>query len=505
MLEGYIDTISKNQISGWIWDSNYPNIPLEIALLNREYELIAIELANEFRGDIFKIGKGNGAHGFNIHFAETCDLSGAHLIAVKSGFELKNSHILNSTLTINTTPKDSFDTVHRKLHQLKQFSKYIDNLNQTLSNKFSALGLRLKEIKDQFGVIHNNYEKSQTNIPLDIFIFPPIDWYYRVQRPQRLASHLALLGCRVWYISIQMLPTNLHYLPYLVYDEPSPGVFLIKFRCDYPHSVINVAPLNQQTVQSIKIGLTKIIEDMKITRMCFLLGSAGWQPVLNILPKGLVIYDLMDWIAGFNATDKSLLDIEQQLIQQSDILLCSSTALQDYAYSKCGCTDILLLRNATHSDMFSLPPPSEKPIVGYVGAIEHWFDCELVIKTAQALPEIEFILVGYVAPINYALKSVANISCVGECEADKVASYVKQFHVGIIPFLDNELIRHTDPVKAYEYLAAGRSVVATNIPELQRFGTAIKLTNTHEEFIAAVKLALKNATNLKLDYQVFLA
>ena len=36
----------------------------------------------------------------------------------------------------------------------------------------------------------------------------------------------------------------------------------------------------------------------------------------------------------------------------------------------------------------------------------------------------------------------------------------------IIPFTINDLTRHTNPVKMYEYLAAGKPVVGTAMPEI---------------------------------------
>ena len=53
----------------------------------------------------------------------------------------------------------------------------------------------------------------------------------------------------------------------------------------------------------------------------------------------------------------------------------------------------------------------------------------------------------------------------------------------MIPFLINELTIAMNPVKVYEYLAAGKPVVSTDLPEVRSFGPVCKLARTEEEFL----------------------
>ncbi len=48
-------------------------------------------------------------------------------------------------------------------------------------------------------------------------------------------------------------------------------------------------------------------------------------------------------------------------------------------------------------------------------------------------------------------------------------SLLSKIDVGTIPFTVNDLIRATNPIKLYEYLAAGKPVVATPMPEVMRY------------------------------------
>ena len=119
---------------------------------------------------------------------------------------------------------------------------------------------------------------------------------------------------------------------------------------------------------------------------------------------------------------------------------------------------------------------NEKKIVGYYGAVAHWFDAEKIVYLAKHLPECDFVIVGAVTEWEDVLQSQSNIKLLGEQPYSELPSYLKTFDVCLIPFdTSTDLIKATNPVKFYEYLSAGKKVVATEIPELMpfRIGTCI--------------------------------
>ena len=54
-------------------------------------------------------------------------------------------------------------------------------------------------------------------------------------------------------------------------------------------------------------------------------------------------------------------------------------------------------------------------------------------------------------------------------------------------FIINHLIKATSPVKVYEYMAAGKPVVATQIPELAPYKDAVYIAKNAPEFSACIK------------------
>jgi glycosyltransferase involved in cell wall biosynthesis len=62
--------------------------------------------------------------------------------------------------------------------------------------------------------------------------------------------------------------------------------------------------------------------------------------------------------------------------------------------------------------------------------------------------------------------------------------------VGLIPFKRNAVTHHADPIKAYEYLAAGLPVVSTDLPALRRLAHVVRLAESTPAFLDALDAAV---------------
>jgi glycosyltransferase involved in cell wall biosynthesis len=62
--------------------------------------------------------------------------------------------------------------------------------------------------------------------------------------------------------------------------------------------------------------------------------------------------------------------------------------------------------------------------------------------------------------------------------------------VALIPFRDEPVTYHADPIKAYEYLAAGVPVVASDLPALRRLAHVVRLAATREAFLRDLDAAV---------------
>jgi glycosyltransferase involved in cell wall biosynthesis len=72
-----------------------------------------------------------------------------------------------------------------------------------------------------------------------------------------------------------------------------------------------------------------------------------------------------------------------------------------------------------------------------------------------------------------------------------VPGIVAAFDVGLIPYVSNAYTRSCFPLKLYEYLAAGKPVVASGLPELAGMEPDVVLAGEPASFVEAVGAALE--------------
>ena len=138
------------------------------------------------------------------------------------------------------------------------------------------------------------------------------------------------------------------------------------------------------------------------------------------------------------------------------------------------------------------------PIVGYVGALHEWVDVELVRKVATDMPDFQFVLVGPIVRDVEALRGLRNVRLVGQKPHAEIPRYVRSFDVCIIPYVRDAYTETTYPAKLNEYLALGKPVVATPLPELEdynrEFGGVLRLAGDAPTFSKALREAVGNTT-----------
>jgi GT2 family glycosyltransferase len=131
------------------------------------------------------------------------------------------------------------------------------------------------------------------------------------------------------------------------------------------------------------------------------------------------------------------------------------------------------------------------PIVGYFGAIADWFDVDLMTRLARERPHYQFVLLGGVFGVDVrGLDALPNVSLLGQQPYADMPEYLHHFDVCLIPFRINPITQATDPVKLYEYLAAGKPVVSVALPELEPCREHVYLAASADDFLAQVDAAV---------------
>jgi len=149
-----------------------------------------------------------------------------------------------------------------------------------------------------------------------------------------------------------------------------------------------------------------------------------------------------------------------------------------------------------------LPPPDvahiKKPILGYVGEIAWWFDFDLIRDLATQNPDWSIVLIGqtHEARAN-ELGQIPNIHLLGRKPYSELPAYLSRFDVCLLPFKINDLTSAVNPVKLYEYLAAGKPVVSTPMREVLKYRDVVSVA-APDEFSTAVSSLLQSGSEAVL-------
>jgi len=218
---------------------------------------------------------------------------------------------------------------------------------------------------------------------------------------------------------------------------------------------------------------------------------------------GSVICDLIDDQRAWDATPevkKRLNNSYKNTLSEADLVFanCQSLAeaMQDFAEDP-----IHVVPNGAErfSDYPESPVPDvlshiKGPIVGYVGNLRDRIDWTLLHEVVSAMPDVSFVFFGPSGDNANAvsLSGYDNVHVPGVVAYDDLAFHLKAFDVGIVPHLHNQLTARMNPLKVYNYFAAGLPIVSTEVANLENLGSVLNVANTADEFISGIKAAISN-------------
>ena len=122
----------------------------------------------------------------------------------------------------------------------------------------------------------------------------------------------------------------------------------------------------------------------------------------------------------------------------------------------------ITVENGVEFARFAVPPAPTRSGAVYVGALDERFDWDAVRRFALAVPDAPIKLAG---PANSApLGLPSNVKLLGSVPYSAVPSLLAGARIGLLPLSDSPSNRGRSPMKLFEYLAAGLTVVSRETP-----------------------------------------
>jgi glycosyltransferase involved in cell wall biosynthesis len=80
---------------------------------------------------------------------------------------------------------------------------------------------------------------------------------------------------------------------------------------------------------------------------------------------------------------------------------------------------------------------------------------------------------------------------IGSVPREHVPAYVSYFDICLIPYKSNEYNEASFPLKFWEFMATGKPIVASGVPELMEYEPMISYARTAQEFSEKIETTLR--------------
>lgn len=211
-----------------------------------------------------------------------------------------------------------------------------------------------------------------------------------------------------------------------------------------------------------------------------------FSPILWVNdPRGAEIMRITRWPTLYDVTDdwtlaerdsrvtaRTVQHDKELLADAQEVVVCSAAL----ATSKGANRSVTLVPNGVDTAAYGVvhPRPADLPTgpyALYVGTLHRdRLDVDLTIECARAIGgRGALVMIGPNAldPVDSRTLTHAGVVLLGSRPAPQVPAYLQHADVLVVPHVVTAFTESLDPIKAYEYAAAGRPVVATPVPGFQ--------------------------------------
>ena len=226
--------------------------------------------------------------------------------------------------------------------------------------------------------------------------------------------------------------------------------------------------------------------------------------MIGTLDESAVVYhvsDKYDANTMDHATDPALIrKLHEQAIDAADLIFYSGRKL--FTEAERGCERSHLLEQGVDYDHWrrvgeesiAVAPEIAKiprPRLGYFGAIEPWLvDQELIKRASRERPEWHWIFIGNKSR-GLEIEDLPSVHFLPPVTYAELPAYAAGFDVCVLPWeTEQSFTSYGSAIKVREYLATGKPVVISPLPEYEPMRDVLRIARTRDDFLRLVEEAL---------------
>lgn len=236
------------------------------------------------------------------------------------------------------------------------------------------------------------------------------------------------------------------------------------------------------------------------------------------LETGPLVYHCVDDLAAVPGVDAIAFNLEEiRLLKQCKAVFTTAESLKEKCLPYNANTHFLSnVVDAEHFGKALLPGPIPRdleripePRLVYHGVLSDFkLDFNLVLQVARLHPEWQWVFIGEEregqnCPVIAQLKRLPNVHFLGYRSYEALPDYLRGMAVGLLPTLLNNYTRSMFPMKYYEYLAAGLSVVSTPLDFTHHYQSGLITGSDASSIEKAIQQQLYNGKLSARQSKVF--
>jgi glycosyltransferase involved in cell wall biosynthesis len=196
---------------------------------------------------------------------------------------------------------------------------------------------------------------------------------------------------------------------------------------------------------------------------------------------------------------KTVLKMESDLTERSDMVVAQTKSLTR-RFESSG-KKMFYLPSAANFDRYSERQNNDMdisefhniktPRVGIIGYFNDiFYDIDLLEYLMDEKRDWSFVFIGPLSKNAKRFKKLTrkkNACFLGAKGPDSIPAYISGVDIGIIPYKINDYMKEVSPNKFYEYIACGKPVVSTELPDIKEHTDVLKIANNKYKFLEGME------------------